>query len=91
MKRIYLYGLAGADNSYRVVSHSYIEESEYSIRNIVGHAGWMIHKNPTIEHVYAIDMRPGLANDYKNAWKRNSIESYAIFKDILEREGLLII
>lgn len=91
MKRIFLYGIAGAAEAYRIVSHTYIDEAEYSIRNIMGHAGWMRIKHPTIEHVYAIDMRPGLANDYKRAWKQNSIESYAVFKDILEREGLLII
>ena len=91
MKRIFLYGIAGAADSYRVVSNSYIDEDNFSIRNIAGHAAWMIHKNPTIEHVYAVDQRAGLAYDYKRAWKQNSIESYAVFKDILEREGLLVI
>ena len=91
MKRIYLYGLAGAEQKYRIVTHSYIDEDNYSIRNIAGHAAWMAHTNSSVEHVYAIDMRPGLAYDYKRAWTRNSIESYAIFKDILEREGIRVI
>lgn len=91
MKKIFLYGLAGADEMYRVVRYSYIEAENISIKNIVGHAGWLRFKNPTIEHVYAIDERAGLAGEYRTAWKRNTIESHAIFKDILEREGLLII
>lgn len=91
MKRIYLYGLADAENTYRVVWHSYIEGSEFSIKDLVLHALWMRMKVPSVDHVYAIDMRPGLAADYKRAVKLNTIESNIIFKDILEREGLLIL
>lgn len=45
-------------------------------------------KYPNIERVFAIDNGRGLARDYREACKKNSIESHAIFKDILEREGL---
>ena len=45
-------------------------------------------KYPNIERVFAIDNGRGLARDYANALKTNTIESHAIFKDILEREGL---
>lgn len=48
-------------------------------------------KNPDVEHVYAIDNRYGLRRDYKESMKQNSIESHYIFKDILEREGMLVI
>lgn len=91
MKRVYLYGLADASEAYKIVWHSYIDEEYISIKNIACHAAWLRLKNPTIKHVYAIDMRPGLANDYKRTIKKNSIEGNVIFKDMLETEGLLII
>ena len=51
----------------------------------------MVGHNPSIEHVYAVDQRPGLRRDYIESIKENSIESCYEFKDILEREGLKII
>jgi hypothetical protein len=54
------------------------------------HAGFMVLQNPGIERVYAIDNRYGLKREYVESYKKNSIESCAIFKDILEREGLLV-
>ena len=91
MKRIFLYGLAGASDAYRIVKYSYIDDEYRSIKDIKLHAYWLKSKNPSIKYVFAIDERPGLAADYTRAWKQNSIESYAIFKDILEREGVLIV
>ena len=91
MKRIYLYGLANAKEQYRVVWHSYIEPEEFSTKNVKAHAAWMRLEHPSVEHVYAISMRPGLARDYQNAVRRNTIESNVIFKDMLEREGLFIL
>ena len=90
-KRIYLYGLAGAENMYRVVDHMYIDGDKYSTKEAKLQAAWMKSCKPSIEQVYVIDQRPGLATDYKHAWRHNSIESHAIFKDILEREGIRVI
>ena len=89
MNRVYLYGLAGASEMFRIVNHEYIdvETYGYSTQYENYRAREMARENPSIKRVYAISMRPGLARDYKNAWTKNSIESYAIFKDILEREG----
>ena len=91
MKRIYLYGISGAEEQYRIVRYSYIDEDSISIKNIMYFSGWLQIKNPSIEHVYAIDNRKGLFGDYKEALEQNSIESFAIFKDILEREGIQVI
>ena len=89
MNRVYLYGLAGASEMYRIVSHMYIDTEKYGYDTRVEkeEARNMAWKNPSIKRVYAISMRPGLARDYTEAWTKNSIESYNIFKDILEREG----
>lgn len=46
--------------------------------------------NPSIEHVYLISNRHGLKREFQESIKRNSIESCAIFKDTLEREGIQI-
>lgn len=62
-----------------------------TIKGIVGYAGYLKMKNPNIEHVYAIDNRGGLWHEYNRTVKHNSVEGNVIFKDTLEREGLLII
>ena len=90
MKKIFLYGIANAEDAYRVVMYSCIEDEFVSIRNLIIHASWMRFKNPSIDHVYAIDNRKGLLYDYQSTIKRNTMESNSSFKDILEREGLLI-
>lgn len=91
MKRVYLYGLADAAGCYRIVWHYYLEADDISIMNLKRCAAEMRLRNPTVDHVYAIDMKPGLAAEYKHAKKRNNIESNVLFKVMLEREGLMII
>lgn len=91
MFKIFLYGISGVDKQYKVLKYFGIDESEVSIKNIRYQAVMMRVRNPSIEHVYAIDYRPGLKYDYIESYKKNTIESCAIFKDILEREGIKII
>lgn len=94
MTTVYLYGLGGADQMYRVIRYSAIEidnlvGTNYGvIRTLKYEASMMRMKYPNIERVFAIDNGRGLSRDYTNALKTNTIESHAIFKDILEREGL---
>lgn len=90
MKPIYLYGISGAQDSYRVVRYQVIEEEYISIGYMKHVAALMKIKYPSIQHVYAMDQRYGLRRDYMDACKNNSIESWFIFKDILESEGLRI-
>lgn len=90
MKRIFLYGIGGADKQYRVLKYWVMEEEFISIWNIKYQADMLKIKNPSIEHVYVVDDRHGLYRDYKESIRKNSIESCAIFKDILEREGIKI-
>lgn len=94
MTTVYLYGLGGADQMYRVIRYSAVEidnlvGTNYGvIRTLKYEASMMRMKYPNIERVFAIDNGRGLSRDYTNALKTNTIESHAIFKDILEREGL---
>lgn len=94
MTTVYLYGLGGADQQFRVVRYTPVEIDNLLgttfgvIRTLKYEAQMMKMKYPNIERVFAIDNGRGLARDYREACKKNSIESHAIFKDILEREGL---
>lgn len=91
MHQIILYGLSGAETQYRVLKYYCIFESPFvSISTIKRHAAFMVMCNPGIKHVYAIDNRYGLRREYIESYKKNTIESCAIFKDTLEREGLLV-
>lgn len=91
MKKVYLYGILGADEQYRVARYFCLSEENISVTNIVNSATIMKMKYPTIEHVYAVDNRYNLYADFMEAFKHPSVENNAIFKDICEREGLKII
>jgi hypothetical protein len=90
MNQIILYGLSGAETQYRVLKYYCIFDEALSIGNLKRRAALMVMQNPGIEHVYAVDNRYGLKYEYIQSYKINSIESCAIFKDTLEREGLLV-
>lgn len=90
-KQIILYGLGGADIQYVALSYFCVYEDDISIENIMLFAQIMRMKNPTIESVYAIDNRRGLRRDYETSVRKHTIESCAIFKDLLERYGIKII
>lgn len=90
MNQIILYGFGGARYNYRVIKYFAIFDECISIGTIKNEAGMLRIKCPSIEHVYAVDNRRGLKKDFENSIKENSIESCAIFKDLIEHEGLLI-
>ena len=90
MNQIILYGFGGARDKYRVMKYFVIFDGNVSIRTMKNEAEVLKIKNPSIEHVYAVDNRRGLKKDFEESIRQNSIESCAIFKDIIEREGLLI-
>lgn len=90
MHQVILYGISGADKQYKVLKYWCINEEFLSIGSMKRHAAFMVLQNPGIEHVYAIDNRYGLKREYIESYKKNTIESCAIFKDTLEREGILV-
>lgn len=91
MKQYILYGIAGASKQYKAIKYWLVEEDNASIWYMRHCANIMRMENPTIEHVYVIDNRSGLRREFTESIKRNTIESCAIFKDTLEREGLKVI
>lgn len=91
MKEMFLYGLAGAADSYRIVRYEPVDRENFSVESITGLACLMKYKYPTIEHAYLLDNRNGLGYEVMRTMKANTIESNVIFKDICERDGVLII
>lgn len=90
MNNLILYGIGNAKYQYRVLRYYWVEDEYTDIAEIKRIARIMQVVNPSIEHVYLISNRRGLKRDFVESIKRNSIESCAIFKDILEREGIKI-
>ena len=91
--QIILYGLAGIDAQYVPVRYFIMNEEFMTIAGLVHTAKYMMDNYPKIEHIYAIDNRPGLRKEYSNAIrdKHNSIESRVIFKQTLMNEGIKIL
>lgn len=90
-RQILLYGIGGAEKAYAVLSYYCIFEDATDIVPTIRRAGLnMMAANPSIQTVYMISNRRGLKRDFKDAIRRNSIEGWAIFKDLLEREGMKV-
>ena len=90
MNNIILYGIGDARYQYRVLRYFAIYDERADTSEVKRIAGMMQVINPSIEHVYMITNRRGLKREFMESTKRNSIESCAIFKDTLEREGIKI-
>jgi hypothetical protein len=90
MNNLILYGIGDAKYQYRVLKYFCIYDENIDIAEIKRIARMMQVVNPSIEHVYLISNRHGLKREFQESIKRNSIENCAIFKDILEREGIKI-
>lgn len=90
MKSIFLYGIGGARDQYRVIRYTRIDEPDFSINTLMYEASIMRINYPSIEHVYAVDNRYGLGRTYLESVKKNSIESCAVFKDLIQRTGIEI-
>lgn len=95
--QIILYALGGDSTEHVAIEYQIIENRrglpiKARRRYLESIAAVMMDCNPTIEHVYAIFNRKGLAQEYRDSVfdRHNPIESRYIFKDTLEREGELI-
>lgn len=85
MNSIVLYEISGANQAYRVLRYDVIPVEGNILDTIQYEAGRMVDNYPTIERVYAITNGYSLRKDYNEAKRKNSIEGWIIFKDILER------
>lgn len=86
-----VYALAGARDCYRVLSYFVIYEAPFGVTTEVHRImERMLMRYPDIRSIYMMDNRRGMPRDYKEAYNKNSIESWSIFKDMLDREGFKI-
>ena len=90
MNNIILYGIGDARYQYRVLRYFAIYDERADTSEVKRIARMMQVITPSIEHVYMITNRHSLKREFIESTKRNSIESCAIFKDTLEREGIKI-
>lgn len=92
--RVYLYGIGGADQMYRVVKYwcfFNIDIDPVMIREIKYEMAMLRMKCPSIEHMYLIDGSLRLRHEFNLATKKNSIEGWLVFRSVLETEGLKIL
>lgn len=88
---MYLYGFGGARESYRPIWYTAIPDDSVSVTTFLYEAAMMKARMPNIEEIYLVDNRPGLARDYKTAIKKNNIEGFAIFKDLIQKSGIKLL
>ena len=91
-RRIFIYGIGGAEDNYRIVAYQYIKANESSdfVHDCHAVARWLRYRNPAIKYAYAIGESADIARMYKNARKTNSVEDNVCFKLMLEETGLII-
>ena len=87
VNQVVLYGVGGADKTYRVLKVWMFYEAKDIIHEMMSTARWMKVENPSIKEVYAMDNRPSLYRDYLKAKREDSIESHYLFYDIRQRYG----
>lgn len=91
MRTIYLYGLGGSADNYKVIRYSEVDGEGLDIMSLKYEAARMRMDYPGIQHVYAVDWRPGLYRSYKDTIKKNNMEACIIFRDMLTRNGVEVI
>lgn len=88
MKQVYLYGIGGADDGFRVIRYCAIDQDELSVLTITHECITMRTRYRSIQRFFLMDNRPGLARLCAKSIKAERIEDAIIFLDILERNGL---
>ena len=89
---IFLYGLAGASDSYRVVRYQKIGNyRNFPIRVIKEEARKMVEDYPAIKEVYAIDNCYEVYQAFRDTAMKFSIDENVAFKGLLENEAIKVI
>lgn len=93
MSKIFLYGLANADQQYRVVRYNYVDTSEetvHIIRELRYRASVLRMYHPVVNEVYAVDDHVKLFRAYQSTVRKNTIAENIAFRDLLQKNGILI-
>ena len=86
-KRVYLYAF---DKVWEIVDTMFLEGDEISVQGMSRLAKWMKDINPVRVAVYAVDNRPRLYKEFREAIKTEDFTKQIEFADLIMREGLLI-
>ena len=87
-KQVYIYGLGGAEKQFKCLGYLFLVDDDISVKNIINAAVTLKAKNPSIERTFVIDNGRNLRKDYLDSITKNTIESCAVFKNILETQGI---
>lgn len=88
MNTIYLYGVGGAVDAYRIIRYAAIPQEEASVLTMKYEMTRMKNRYPSIKQFFVIDNRPGLAKMVANSMKKDSIEDRMVLLDFLDRNGI---
>lgn len=91
MKQVVLYGLGEAKDNYRALRYYIMQAEHMDVKGLKGAAEIMCSINPSIERVYVVDNRPHLLDEYYASHNAKVIEPCMIFRDTLERDGIVLI
>lgn len=90
MKQLYLYGIGGPEDGFRVIRYCKIDQSDLSALTLRYEATNMLMYYKSIKRFFVIDNRPGLTKLCAQSIKTRDVEKALIFLDILEKQGLEI-
>lgn len=87
-KQIYIHGISGAEKQFKCLGYLFLVDDDISVKNIINAAVMLKVRNPSIERTFVIDNGRNLRRDYLDSITKNTIESCAVFKNILETQGI---
>ena len=90
MKRLYLYGIGGPEDGFRVIRYCEIDQADLSVLALRYEATDMLMHYKSIRRFFVIDNRPGLARLCAQSIKTRDVEKALIFLDLLDKQGLEI-
>lgn len=90
MRSVYLYGVGGGIDAYRVIRYTRIDEDCISIMTLKYEAMSLRMECPSIKRVFAVDNSGGVARAYMDAKRRPLVEENVAFIDLLEKQGIEI-
>lgn len=74
----------------KIVNYKYLEGDAVSVTNLRRLADWMAEYAPIPEKIYAVDDRPGLYQDFREAMDLRYFAKQLMFADMVSCEGIRI-
>ncbi len=86
-KRVYLYAF---DFLCRIVDCKFLEGEAITVANMRRLANWMAESYPSQVTIWAVDNRPGLYKEFREAIDLKDFTNQLIFADTVSHEGIQI-